>query len=171
MQGAVTPEYLGPMRWTMIAAILCCTACTRSDGTLCERFYQPYPDLIGDRARTTTNGMLLDAMSAYRAGEFADAIPGLEEYLRRGEDITVRMYLASAYLGAGQPYKAEMHLDRLENNFNQQFKDQVEWYNALCWLCEGQNDRALKQVQWIAALPRHTYKEEARALAATLSEP
>lgn len=156
------------MRRTLVVLILCATACKGGD-TPCERFFKPYPDLISDRTRTATNGRLLDAMAAYQAKDYADAIPGLEEHLKRGEDAAVRMYLACAYLGAGQPYKAEMHLDRLENTIDKRFKDQVEWYNALCWLCEGQDQRALKQAQWIASLPHHTYKQEARALADALS--
>ena len=82
--------------------------------------------------------------------------------------MTYAYNLASALLGMGDPYKAEMHLDFLERSGNQNFKDQVEWYTALCWLCSGQNDRALHQAQWIVARTSHTYQEEARALVTTL---
>ena len=80
-----------------------------------------------------------------------------------------RLYLASALLGSGEPYKAEMHLDFLERVPGAVFKDQTEWYTTLCWLCSRQLDRALGESTRIAAQPAHTYKAEARALAEALT--
>lgn len=84
------------------------------------------------------------------------------------DDRLARLYLASALLGAGEPYKAEMHLDFLERVPGATFKDQTEWYNTLCWLCSGQNDRAAQEAARIAALPSHTYKKEAASLSEEL---
>ena len=42
--------------------------------------------------------------------------------------MTARMYMASAQLAIGDPYKAEMHLDFMENYKDRSFSDQVEWY-------------------------------------------
>ena len=124
---------------------------------------------IGQRERTTSNAALLDAMKAYDDHDYAKAAEGLRAVIdKQDDDPAARMYLASALLGAGDPYKAEMHLDFLERAANQSFKDQVEWYNALCWLCSGQNDRAIKQCEWISSQPHHTYREEAHALYVTL---
>ncbi len=140
-------------------------SCTTNDDTLCKRYYVPYPDLVGQRQRTTQNASFLDAMSAYSRGEYAVAAEGLKTYVDKNEkDVTARMYLASALLGAGEPSKAEMHLDFIERSPNIGFKDQVEWYNALCYLCSGQYTRCLQQSMWIAQRPAHTYKEQAQEL-------
>ena len=82
--------------------------------------------------------------------------------------MTARMYMASAQLAIGDPYKAEMHLDFMENYKDRSFSDQVEWYNALCWLCEGDTARAAKQARWIASRPQ-TYRKEAQELAKAIS--
>ena len=157
------------MRFAIPILLLILAACQPKGGTLCERFYQPYPDFIGQRERTTSNAALLDAMKAYDDHDYAKAAEGLRAVIdKQDDDPAARMYLASALLGAGDPYKAEMHLDFLERAANQSFKDQVEWYNALCWLCSGQNDRAIKQCEWISSQPHHTYREEAHALYVTL---
>lgn len=166
---AGSPDYIRTMRPAIPVLLVVLAACQHSGDSLCERFYQPYPDFISQRERTSTNAELLDAMRSYDHHDYAKAAEGLRAVIdKQDDDPAARMYLASALLGAGDPYKAEMHLDFLERSANQNFKDQVEWYDALCWLCSGQNDRALKQCEWISSQPRHTYKQEARALYVTL---
>lgn len=147
--------------------VLC--ACASDKGDLCTRFYEPYPNTVGERPRTEANAALLDAMAAYDRGDFATAAAGLSAVIDRdADDRMARLYLANALLGAGDPYKAEMHLDFLERAPGEVFKDQTEWYNTLCWLCSGQTDRALKESLNIAGRPAHTYKAQARALADAL---
>ncbi len=146
-------------------------ACGKNDDTLCKRYYVPYPDLVGQRQRTAQNAAFLDAMAFYDRGEYAAAAQGLKTYVDKNEkDVTARMYLASALLGAGEPSKAEMHLDFLERSPNIGFKDQVEWYNALCWLCSGQYTRCLQQCMWITQRPAHTYKQQAQELVDMLTD-
>ncbi len=155
--------------WPLLVFFI--VACGSKDNTLCDRFYAPYPDFISQRQRTAANAALLDAMAAYSKGDFTKAAIGLHREVDKNDrDYTARMYLASALIGAGDPYKAEMHLDFLEKAPSSGFKDQVEWYNALCWLCSGQYARSLQQSMWIAEQPAHTYKAEAHALALTLSD-
>ena len=145
--------------------VLLLAACTdRDPASLCHQFYKPYPDMVSDRERTRDRATLLDAMEFYNKGEYAEAIPGLQLAMDRDPGNSgIRMYLASANLGAGDPYKAEMHLDFLENQADRSFQDQVDWYNALCWLCEGDTARSEKQARYIVSRP-HTYKKEAQAL-------
>lgn len=140
-------------------------ACTGKDpATLCDRFYTPYPDMVSGQARTGARTDLLDAMAFYNNGDFAGALPGLKKVIQRDPgNSLVRMYLASTCLGAGDPYQAEMHLDFLENQADPSFKDQVDWYNALCWLCEGDTARAATQARSITGRT-HTYRKEAQAL-------
>jgi predicted Zn-dependent protease len=140
-------------------------ACNGKDpASLCNRFYTPYPDLVSSQARIGTRNDLLDAIAFYNDGKFTEALPGLQQVIQRDPgNSLVRMYLASACLGAGDPYKAEMHLDFLENQADPSFKDQVDWYNALCWLCEGDTARAATQARYITGRP-HTYRKEAQAL-------
>ncbi len=162
-------DYLRHMRWSLVLLILL-GACTSDDGDPCSRFYKPYPNLIGQRPRTEANAALLDAMAAYDRGDLASAATGLSSVVEKSpDDRLARLYLASALLGAGEPYKAEMHLDFLERVPGATFKDQTEWYNTLCWLCSGQNDRAAQEAARIAALPSHTYKQEAASLSEVLA--
>jgi thioredoxin-like negative regulator of GroEL len=136
---------------------------------LCERFYSPYPDLVSGRTRTGANSVFLDAMAHYSQKDYPAAIEGLQRVLERNAgDMTARLYMASAQLAAGDPYKAEMHLDFMENSRGADYKDQVEWYNALCWLCEGDTAKAAQQARWIASRPQ-TYRKQARELADALS--
>ncbi len=159
------------MRWTWLL-LLPFMACGSSHEDLCSRFYAPYPNHIGERPRTKVNGDLLDAMAAYDKGDYAAASTGLSAVIERDAgDRLARLYLASALLGAGEPYKAEMHLDFLERSAGSPFKDQTEWFNTLCWLCSGQLDRARAESALIAAQPSHTYKAEAQALNQALITP
>lgn len=162
-------NYLRQMRWSTLLLILLC-ACAADDGDPCSRFYKPYPNLIGQRPRTEANAALLDAMAAYDQGDLVRAATGLSGVVEKTpDDRLARLYLASALLGSGEPYKAEMHLDFLERVPGATFKDQTEWYNTLCWLCSGQLDRAAQEAARIAALPSHTYKQEAASLSEMIS--
>lgn len=155
----------------VVLPLLLSMACGKNDDTLCKRYFVPYPDLVGVRQHTLQNAPFLDAMAFYGRGEYAAAAEGLKAYVDKNEkDVTARMYLASALLGAGEPSKAEMHLDFLERSPNIGFKDQVEWYNALCWLCSGQYTRCLQQCMWIAQRPAHTYKQQAQELVDMLTD-
>jgi len=149
-------------------AALC--SCTSSDpASLCDRFFTPYPDHVGQRTRTARNAALIDAMALYTQKDYKEAITGLQRIVDRDpRDVTARFYLINSLLAAGDPYKAEMHLDFMENYRDRSYSDQVEWYNALCWLCEGNTDRALKQAEWIASRP-HTYRTQAADLVKALN--
>ena len=145
-----------------LAFCLVALSCTSSDpAVLCDRFFSPYPDLVSQRPRTARNAALMDAMAFYSAKDYTQAISGLQQVVDRdSRDITARFYLINALLAEGDPYKAEMHLDFMENDMSRSYSDQVEWYNALCWLCEGNTERAAKQAECIASRP-HTYRKEA----------
>jgi hypothetical protein len=156
------------MRWHLLP-LMFLLACGAHDDDLCTRFYSPYPNHIGERPRTALNAALLDAMAAYDKGDFTTAAAGLSGVIEKDAgDRLARLYLASALLGSGEPYKAEMHLDFLERVPGATFKDQTQWFNTLCWLCSGQQARALAEAERIAGQPAHTYKAEARALADAL---
>ncbi len=154
------------------ALALALFACTSSGPErLCKRFFTPYPDMVGQRARTALNGPLLDAMALYAKGDYQGAIPALQQVVEKDpRNSMARLYLVSSLLATGDPYKAEMHLDFMENYKDRSYADQVDWYNALCWLCEGNAKRAAVQAEWIAGRP-HTYRKEAAELAKALGNP
>lgn len=154
----------------LLLLLLGLSCSTNGPRSLCERFFTPYPDFISQRQRNSANGALLDAMAAYADKDYPTAINGLQRVLDRdGNDMAARLYIANAYLATGDPYKAEMHLDFLENYKAKAFSDQVDWYNALCWLCEGDTAKAGQQARWIASR-QHTYRKEAKDLAAALAD-
>jgi len=153
--------------WMVLLALM---ACGRS-GTSgrCAEFFEPYPDVISDRPRTSENANLLDAMAAYSDHEFATAAELLVKELKSAQNLEqIRMYLASCYLGAGRPFDAELQLDFVENADRQNYAEAAEWYTVLCWLCSDQLDRALEGARLIAGKERHTFKQEAAELAKVL---
>lgn len=164
-----SPDYIRPMRWSCLLLVLA-LACGSGDDP-CVRFFKPYPNLIGERPRTAANAALMDAMAAYDRNDFATAAVGLAAVIDKdADDRLARLYLANALLGSGEPYKAEMHVDFLERVAGTPFHDQTDWLNTLCWLCSGQQARALAEAQRISARPAHTYKSEAAALVEALTE-
>jgi hypothetical protein len=156
------------MRWTTILlpiSLLACSGPITEKGSACDRFVDPFPDLIGQRERTGSNGDYLDAMARYAAADYAGARDGLLNYIsRNGADKSAYMYLACCYLELGEPYEAELQLDHLERSNTLQFDDQVEWYTVLCWLCSDQQPRALEGALAIASKKAHTYRAEALRL-------
>ncbi|MFN6117566.1 MAG: tetratricopeptide repeat protein [Flavobacteriales bacterium] len=152
----------------LLTALLVGSGCG-STGTTCDRFFEPYPDLITGRVRTAKSAEYLDAMAHYREGRYAEAAPLLRSYLNaRDAHDGAHLYLACCLLATGEPFEAELELDHLERSHLKDFRDQTEWYTVICWLCSDQRDRALEGAQGIAAKPRHTYAKEAEALVKAL---
>lgn len=158
-----------PAPLLLLLLLMVLAACT-GPADPCTRHYEPFPDLIGGRARTAQNAALLDAMARYNAGDLTAAIPVLEAELHDApNEEQVRMLLASALLGVGRPYDAELQLDFIETSARNDYDEAAAWYTVLCWLCSGQHDRALEGARAIAARPRHAYKSKAEALVKDLS--
>lgn len=152
-----------------VLALLITSCSSSSHERLCNRFFTPYPDLVSQRARNKLNGEFLDAMALYAKGQYAEAMPGLQRVVDRDpRNAAARIYLVNVLLAEGDPYKAEMHLDFLENSRDRMYSDQVDWYNTLCWLCEGDTARAGWKAREIAAKP-HTYRQQAAQLAKALA--
>ena len=155
----------------LVPLVFCLVAlsCTSSDpAALCDRFFTPYPDYVSERPRTARNADLLDGMALYSKKDYKQAITGLQRAVDLdSRNLAARFYLVNALLAEGEPYKAEMHLDFMENDKDRSYSDQVDWYNTLCWLCEGNTERAEKHAEWIASRP-HTYRNDARKLAKAL---
>lgn len=149
------------------ACSLLVVSCTDqvNEQDLCQRHFEPYPDLISGRTRTEKNATYLDAMALYAQGDLVGAEPLLRQYLqRRDAHDGAHLYLASCLLAMGKPYDAELELDHLERSNLSNFKDQVEWYTTLCLLCSGQTERALEAAKGVAQQGRHTYRQEATKL-------
>lgn len=146
-------------------------ACGPTDErTLCERNFEPYPDLISGRVGNQGNAPFLEGMSHYAAKDYPGAVDKLKTYLQKPDaSPSAHLYLACSYIAIGQPYDAELEIDHLENSNLEGFEDQCEWYTVLCWLCSDQRDRALEGAKTIADAQRHTYKNEAKRLAEELN--
>lgn len=164
-------RYFRPMRATLFILVLL-YACGDRGGDLCERTFEPYPDLVSGRLPSYDNGAFLEAMALYVQQDYAQAATGLEVYLkRRDADKLARLYLACCYIALERPFDAELQLDHLErSSLKEAFKDQCEWYTVVCWLCSDQKDRALEGAQAIAKAPRHTYAKEAAELVKALTQ-
>ena len=160
------------MRFFLLAgfALVLLSCADPGPAALCDRFFTPYPDLVSQRPRSARNAALVDAMAHYAQADYAQAVTGLQQAVDQDpRNITARLYLVNALLATGEPYRAEMHLDFMENYRDRSYSDQVDWYNALCWLCAGQLERAAQQAEWIAARP-HTYRKEAADLTNALKQ-
>lgn len=164
-------RYFRGMRASLILLLLIC-ACGKGGGDLCDRTFEPYPDLVSDRVPSDDNSDFLEAMVPYVQQEYAQAATGLETYLkRRDADKLARLYLACSYIALDRPFDAELQLDHLEHSsLKEAFKDQCEWYTVVCWLCSDQKERALEGAQAIAKAPRHTYAKQATELVKALTQ-
>ncbi len=156
------------MRWSffpLLFVVFCGCGPADAPGTLCERTFQPYPDMITGRARTGMNAAYLDAMALYAKEDYAGARDGLKPFLHdQRADLTPYIYLACCYIALGEPYEAELQLDHLERSQILQYDDQIEWYTIVCWVCSGQLDRARVGAQAIVDGKAHTYSKEAAVL-------
>ena len=149
-------------------AVLLWSACTPGTDNLCQKIFEPYPDLISGRVVSRTNSMLLAGMDAYRKNDHQTAADSLAAYVHKpGASKVAHFYLANAYLALGRPYDAELHLDHLRNGNQPYYREQWEWYYVVCWVCSGQSDRALAAARKIAA-GTHTYQAQAARLVKTL---
>jgi|APTNR8051073442_1049403.scaffolds.fasta_scaffold00489_23 predicted Zn-dependent protease len=148
---------------SLFALLVACGGSAQEE--LCEQVFEPYPDMITGRSRTTLNSTYLDGMALYSAGDYAGARDSIERFLRtQRADLTGYMYLASAYLALGDPYKAELQLDHLGRGNNLHFDDQISWYTVVCWVCSGQIERARTGAARIAEGRSHTYRADAKRL-------
>jgi tetratricopeptide (TPR) repeat protein len=142
---------------------------TADDRELCDRYFEPYPDLISSRSTTRAHQGYVNAMSLYAEGDFEGALDSLKAYLRvPGFEKSAHLYVAMCLLATGEPEQAELHIDHLENSNIKGFRDQSEWYTLLSWVCSGQYQRALPEARRISGA-RHTYREQASALARDLA--
>ncbi|MBX2979314.1 MAG: hypothetical protein KF905_08475 [Flavobacteriales bacterium] len=142
---------------------------TRKADDLCKTFFEPYPDLISGRVVVAVHEPFLDGMALYREGEYQQALDLIRPYsFMKAANKASHLYVANCYLALGQPYDAELHLDHLRNTNLKDYADPVQWYTVICWLCSGQNDRALTGARGIATGRRHTYQKEAKDLVKAL---
>ncbi len=151
----------------LVLALTLASCGTGTDGgQLCQEFFEPYADLVSDRAEDHRNRGYVEAMRAYREGRYEEAEQGLQAYIdsRRDFHKGAYLYLAVSQLANGKPYDAELSIDKLEHSSVKGFADQCGWYTVLCWLCSEQWARALEGARAIADAPRHAYKKQAAAL-------
>jgi len=105
-------------------------------GTSTEKLFaanfQPYPDLISQRSETTSNVMLLEAMSYYKNKEYENASVLFTELLsgQFKTDTLLMLYNGISILGANHPDSAINRFDILINN-NNRFSETAKWYKAL----------------------------------------
>ncbi len=143
-------------------------SCGKDDRGLCEKYFEPYPDLISGRDMPAEHADYTKAMDLYRNADLEGAAQILVEYISlRGYQRSAHLYLANCYLKMDRPFDAELQLDHLENSNVKGFRDQTEWYTLLCWVCSGQLERALPEARRIAAA-KHTYSKQAKELVADL---
>lgn len=155
------------MRAPFVFLLLLLAACgdPGTSGAICERTFEPYPDLISGRTRTKANATYLDAMALYAKGDYAGAKEGLKTFLaEQRDDQSAYIYLACCHLALDEPYEAELQLDHLERSNTLQFDDQIDWYTVVCWVCGDQLDRARAGAVRISGSKAHTYSKEAAAL-------
>ena len=165
-----THDNFGRMRIATIILTLLSFSCGEKDAGLCDRYFEPYGDIIsGRRAVMQKDNTYVNAMRLYSEGRFDLAADSLGTYIQhRGYEKSAHLYLAMCLLVMDLPYDAELQLDHLENSRLKDFRDQTEWYTLLCWVCSDQLDRAIVEAARIAGAKHHTYKMEAQRLAADL---
>ncbi|MBL0127011.1 MAG: hypothetical protein IPP83_06030 [Flavobacteriales bacterium] len=127
---------------TAIVALLLVSCSTPEQGTLCERTFEPYMDLVSDQVRTLHNDGYVDAMKLYKAGDHAGAEKGLLVYLDRKDAAKgAWLYLACSQLAIGKPFEAERAIDRLEGSMKRDSRTNASG-TRWCAGCAATNPRA-----------------------------
>jgi hypothetical protein len=120
------------------------TGGTSTEKLFAENF-SPYPDLISQRSETTSNVMLLEAMSYYKNGEYENASVLFNELLSHGyeTDTLLMFYNGISILGADHPDSAITQFNKLIDAKNS-FSESAKWYKALALIESERIDEAEK---------------------------
>jgi tetratricopeptide (TPR) repeat protein len=160
------------LRWLPIAAALAAGttlavwwSAPRSELTQLARFEPPRYDPPRVRSGSDPNGATFDrAMSRYRAGDFAGAIPEIEEHLRRNrDDVRAAFFLGVSLLATGQSDPAIRQFQSVVATRDPAYEEVAFYLMAKAHIKRGDVPAALAALDRTIALDG-AHAAEARAL-------
>ncbi len=116
---------------------------TTSNNELYAQYYEPYEDLIIDRAQDpqSTPTQLYQGMDAYKQQNFQEAIIYLKAYLSDFPDELIpRLYLGISLLEEDNVNEAIGQFQQLLSS--PELRQQAQWYTALAYLKGNKTDLA-----------------------------
>ena len=94
-----------------------------------------------------------EAMTAYEAGAYAKAIPGLEQALELEPELAMaRFYLGACYLLEDEPEPAIESLSRIADNADPQIREWALFYRAKAYLRLADVDSARRDLSEVMQL-------------------
>ena len=130
------------------------------------RHYKTYQAIAAVRSvNGTSNELFASAMASIKAKDYQAAIDKLETLV--GSDATnieSTFMLGVANMEIKQFDKAETSFQSVVGQNDNLFMEDASWYLGLCYMMTGENDKALRQFEVIAA-SKSKYNKEARRLA------
>lgn len=127
---------------------------------LAMNYFEPYP-MSNVRGETDEAQSLMDkALTPYQEGNFEEALPYLQQLQQaKPDNDQLKLNLASGLIAEKQFQEA---IDLLQS-ISFQSADAAEWYLALAYLLNGQEDSAKSLLEEIAGKP-HFRKQQAMEL-------
>lgn len=127
-----------------------------------ESAFEAYPDRITMR-QANSDSLVNQAMSAYRKGNFDQAIPSLSQLKEMEPDqVTYQFYLGVAQLGAGLAGDAISTLEPLRSH--NLFGEAATWYLALAYGQSGDEAKAQELLQVLTTSQDSPYRDAALEL-------
>lgn len=131
---------------------------------LYDTYYSAYDLPFASRAEGN-DSLLGEAGKHYQGKDYAQALPVLEEVLRKNpKDSRSRLALGISQLEQGQLAAAQDTFAHLIDTNDSLYLDQARWYTALIYLQQEKLDDCRKQLIFLSANPRAPHYEQAQVL-------
>ena len=116
---------------------------------LYAQYFEVFPIEAGG-ARNHTEG-ISDGLGFYKSAEYSQAIPYLKELINADSSVVNKIYLANAYLKAGQPVEAESVLKKMVvTPLNSVYERYAKWYLSLALLAQNKDEVAQRYLKELA---------------------
>ncbi|MEL6863114.1 MAG: tetratricopeptide repeat protein [Bacteroidota bacterium] len=110
------------------------SANTNSSSTLFAQYYTPHPVSFASRANTS-EAQLLAIEALYKDGQYAQALPQIEQLISETPDqASLRLAAGIAQLELGRYEAAQTRFQEIINSQDAFFADHAKWYLALAHL-------------------------------------
>lgn len=115
---------------------------------LANEYFMPYPATVGaiSRSDEKSNDLTSKAMSMYESGDYSESIVLLKELASMDNNEINQFYLANAFQAHGQSDQAQSIYQSILAT-GEIFKEQATWNLALCYLDQGDKNKAVQLLQ------------------------
>lgn len=132
---------------------------------LYNKYYSPYESVSATRSLTpVASSLYSEAINYYNNEDYKKAAESLEALLSNDQgNMEYRFQLANSYMGMeSYPEAGNSYLKVIADD-NNLFIEDAQWYLGLCYVMTDDNEKAIKQMNLIAA-SESRYKKEAKKI-------